>query len=143
MPSIAQRLPLRALCYMTIAAVVYLLNTYQPHYLSGTDPLTYAFFGSMVLCAAVVIRYSKQGNFNLTPTDFLVAIAAFSLAILSSRGVLDSAIVATVLKAVILFYGCELVLGWLRYRWNIVTVAALIALIVISGRGMGLLSLNF
>lgn len=143
MPSIAQRLPLRALCYMTIAAVVYLLNTYQPHYLSGTDPLTYAFFSSMVLCAAVVIRYSEQGNFNLTPTDFLVAIAAFSLAILSSRGVLDSAIVATMLKAVILFYGCELVLGWLRYRWNIVTVAALIALIVISGRGMGLLSLNF
>ena len=140
--STARFLPLRALCYMAIAFVVYLVNTYQPDYMAGADPVTYLFFGVMVLGIAVAIRFSEKGNFNLTPTDFLVIIAVSSLAILSSRGIVDSRITAITLKAIILFYGCELVLNWMRYRWNVFTIATLIALIVISLRGMGILSVN-
>ncbi len=135
----ARFLPLRALCYMTIAFIVYLVNTYQPEYLMGADPVTYVFFGLMVLAIAVAIRFSERGEFNLTPTDFLVIIAIFSLAMLSSRGIGDSRITAVTLKAVILFYCCELVLNWMRYRWNVFTVSTLLSLIVISIRGMGLL----
>jgi UDP-GlcNAc:undecaprenyl-phosphate GlcNAc-1-phosphate transferase len=141
--STARFLPLRALCYMTIAFVVYLANTYQPAYLAGADPATYIFFGVMVLCIAVAIRYTEKADFNLTPTDFLVIIAVGSLAILSSKGIVDNRITAATLKAIILFYGCELVLNWMRYRWNIFTVSTLIALIVVSLRGMGLLSVNY
>jgi len=138
----ARFLPLRALCYMAIAFVVYLVNTYQPAYLMGADPVTYIFFAIMVLGIATAIRFSEKGDFALTPTDFLVIIAVFSLAILSSRGVVDSRITAITLKAIILFYGCELILNWMRYRWNIFTVSTLISLLVISLRGMDLLSMS-
>ncbi|MEZ5541468.1 MAG: MraY family glycosyltransferase [Pseudomonadota bacterium] len=140
--SMARFLPLRAICYMAIAFVVYLVNTYQPPYLSGADPVTYIFFGLMVAAIAFSIRFVERGSFRLTPTDFLVIIAIASLAILSGRGIVDSAITAITLKSIILFYGCELVLNRIRYRWNVFTISALLALVVISLRGMGLLSLH-
>ena len=140
--STARFLPLRALCYMTIAFVVYLGNTYQPAYMQGADPVTYIYFAVMMLGIATAIRFSAAGEFRLTPTDFLVIIAVSSLAILSSRGIVDSRITAITLKAIILFYACELVLNGMRYRWNFFTVSTLVSLIVISLRGMGLLEFN-
>lgn len=133
----ARFMSLRALCYMVIAFVVYLVNMYQPGYLAGTDYVTYVFFGLMMLCTAIAIRFSEKGDFNLTPSDFLVVLAVSSLAILSSRGVVDSKITAITLQAIILFYACELVLTRMKYRWNIFTVSVLVSLAIISLRGMG------
>jgi UDP-GlcNAc:undecaprenyl-phosphate GlcNAc-1-phosphate transferase len=134
----ARFLPLRVLCYMSITFVVYLFNTYQPHYLMGLDPFTYSLFAIMVAAIAVAIRFSGATAFTLTPTDFLVIVAVLSLAILSTRGVVDTRITAITLKSIILFYACELVLNRMRYRWNLFTVSTLVALAVVSARGMGL-----
>jgi hypothetical protein len=92
----------------------------------------------MVLCVAVAIRYSERGDFTLTPTDFLVVIVVSSLAILSSSSVIGSGITAITLKAVILFYGCELTLNWMARRWNVFTVSVLLSLVVVCIRGLGL-----
>jgi UDP-GlcNAc:undecaprenyl-phosphate GlcNAc-1-phosphate transferase len=96
----------------------------------------------MMLSIAVAIRFMRKGDFKLTPTDFLVVIVVSSLAILSSRGIVDSKITAITLKAIILFYGCELVLNKMSYRWNVFTIATLVSLVVISLRGMNLLSVT-
>jgi UDP-GlcNAc:undecaprenyl-phosphate GlcNAc-1-phosphate transferase len=137
----ARFLPLRVLCYMTIVFVVYLVNIYQPKYMIGMDPVTYLFFGAMVCAIALAIRYSDRGVFSVTPTDFLVIFAVSSLAILSSKGVVDASTTAITLKAIILLYGCELVLNRMKSRWNVFTLSVLLSLGVISVRGMSMLAL--
>ncbi|MGB5261394.1 MAG: MraY family glycosyltransferase [Gammaproteobacteria bacterium] len=129
-------LPLRLLSYMAIIFVVYLLNTYQPAYLSGADMVTYLFFGTLVLGIALMIRYTERGQFRTTPTDFLVIIAISILAVLSSQGIVDSGLTAIILKGIILFYGCELVLNQMKTRLNVFTLSVLFSLSVISVRGL-------
>lgn len=129
-------LPLRLLSYMAILFVVYLLNTYQPAYLSGADMITYLFFGAVVLGIALMIRYTQRGKFKTTPTDFLVIIAVLILAILSSQGAIDTTLTAITLKAIILFYACELVLNRMTSRLNVFTLSVLFSLSIISIRGL-------
>jgi UDP-GlcNAc:undecaprenyl-phosphate GlcNAc-1-phosphate transferase len=129
-------LPLRLLVYMAIILVVYLLNTYQPVYLSGVDLFTYIFFGVLVVAIGLSIRFSNEGNFNATPTDYLVIIAVLVLVLLANQQIVDSGMTAIALKTIILFYGCELVLKGMKNRWNVFTVSALMSLLVIGVRGV-------
>jgi hypothetical protein len=129
-------LPLRLLVYMAIIFVVYLLNTYQPDYLSGADLFTYTFFGVLVAAIGLSIRFASEGNFNVTPTDYLVFIAVLVLIGLASKQIVDSGTTAIALKAIILFYGCELILKRMKSRWNVFTLSALMSLLVIGVRGV-------
>ena len=129
-------IPLRLLVYVTIAFVVYLLNSYQPAYLAGADPLTYAFFGIVVAAIALSLRFAKSGDFNVTPMDYLVLLAILALVLSTKAGVVDSGMTAMTLKVIILFYGSELILKSMRHRWNVFTVAVLVSLLVIGVRGV-------
>ena len=128
-------LPLRLLSYMAILFVVYLLTTYQPGYLSGTDPATYLFFGGMALAIALLVRFKEFKEFSTTPTDFLIVIAVLALVVLSGKGIVSGSHTAIVLKAIILFYACEIVLGAMNKRLNFFNVSVLLSLAVITGRG--------
>lgn len=128
-------LPLRLLSYMAILFVVYLLTTYQPGYLSGVDPATYLFFGAMALAIALLVRFREFEEFSTTPTDFLIVIAVLGLVVLSGKGIVSSSHTAIILKAIILFYACEMVLGAMSKRLNLFTVSVLLSLAVIAGRG--------
>jgi UDP-GlcNAc:undecaprenyl-phosphate GlcNAc-1-phosphate transferase len=133
-------LPLRLLSYVTVVFVVYLLNTYQPAQLSGFDPLTYIFFGVMVLAIGLSIRFEEMGEFRVTPMDYLIALVVLGIALLARGNIVDSVMMAVALKAIILFYGCEVVLTRIESRWNLFTVSVLASLLIISVRGM---MLNF
>ena len=128
--------PLRLLIYMAIVFVVYLTNTYQPDYLSGADPITYIFFSVLVVAIALTMRFTSEEAFALTPMDFLIVLAVIVMTALANQGVLEFRITAITLKTIILFYGCELILNRMRHRWNVFTVAALGALLVIGVRGL-------
>ena len=129
-------LPLRLLVYVTIVFIVYLLQTYQPAYLSGADPVTYGFFGTMVIGIAVTIRFSREGGFSVTPMDYLIVLAILVLAGLASNDIVDAAITAMVLKTIILFYGSELILDRMSKRWNLFSLAVLASLLVVGARGL-------
>jgi UDP-GlcNAc:undecaprenyl-phosphate GlcNAc-1-phosphate transferase len=129
-------LPLRLLVYVTIVFIVYLLQTYQPAYLSGADPVTYGFFGAMVIGIALTIRFSREGGFSVTPMDYLIVLAILVLAGLASNDIVDAAITAMMLKAIILFYGCELILDRMSKRWNLFSLAVLASLLVVGARGL-------
>ena len=131
-----QFLPLRLVVYVAIVFIVYLMNTYQPVYLAGTDPVTYAFFGVLMAGIALTIRYANGSGFNVTPMDFLVVMAVLALAVLANKGVVDAGMTAVALKTIILFYGAELILGRMKQRWNIFTVSVLVSLLVIGVRGV-------
>ncbi len=106
--------PLRLVVYMAIILVVYLINAYQPAYLSGADLYTYIFFGVLVAAIGLSIRFSGEQSFVVTPTDYLVLIAVPVLVALANNQVVDSGMTAMILKAIILFYGCELILNRMR-----------------------------
>ncbi|MGB7934456.1 MAG: MraY family glycosyltransferase [Gammaproteobacteria bacterium] len=129
-------LPLRLLIYVAVIFIVYLSNTYQPAYLSGTDPVTYAIFGMLVAGIALTIRHANGESFSVTPMDFLVVLTVLALAVMASHGMVDASMMAVVLKTIILFYGTELILGRMKQRWNLFTVSVLASLLVISVRGM-------
>jgi len=127
--------PLRLLAYVTVVFIVYLFNTYQPVQLSGFDPYTYAFFGTLVMAIALSIRLKDVGDFNVTPMDYLVALVVIGIAVLVKVGDVDSRIMAIALKTIILFYGCEVILNRMARRWNVFTLSVLASLLIISLRG--------
>jgi len=129
-------LSLRMLVYVTVVFVVYLLNTYQPAYLSGADPVTYTFFFILVAAIALSIRLQKGGRFHVTPTDFLIFLTVIGLMVLSKNGIVSSGITSIVLKTIILYFGCELLFSKMTSRINPLTVSALAALLVIGTRGL-------
>jgi UDP-GlcNAc:undecaprenyl-phosphate GlcNAc-1-phosphate transferase len=116
--------------------VVYLTNTYQPDFLAGTDPFTYAFFGLFLASIALSIRYANAGGFAVTPMDLLVVLAILVLAMLASKGMVDTNVTAIALKTIILFYGAELVLNRMTGRWNVFTMSVLGSLLVLGVRGV-------
>ena len=63
-------LPLRLVVYVAIVFIVYLMNTYQPVYLAGTDPVTYAFFGLLMAGIALTIRYANGERFQCHADGF-------------------------------------------------------------------------
>ena len=128
-------LPLRLVVYVAIVFIVYLTNIYQPAYLAGADPVTYAFFGVLVAGIALTIRFTKGEGFNVTPMDFLVVMAVLALAVMANKGRVDASMTAVALKTIILFYGAELILGRMKHRWNVFTVSVLVSLLVIGVRG--------
>ena len=129
-------LSLRLMVYVTIAFMVYLLNTYQPAYLSGVDPVTYVYFGVLVSAIALTLRFENGGNFDATPMDFLVLLAILALVMSSSVGIVDTRITAMALKGVILFYAGEMILKNMKRRWNVFTVSVLVSLVVVGVRGV-------
>ena len=129
-------LPLRLLAYVTVVFVVYLFNTYQPAQLSGFDPITYIFFGILVMAIALSIRLKEGGYFNVTPMDYLIALVVLGIAVLAKDKIADTGMLAIALKAIIMFYGCEVILTRMESRWNVFTVSVLASLLIISVRGV-------
>ena len=129
-------LPFRLLSYVTVVFVVYLFNTYQPAQLSGFDLITYIFFGVLVAAIALSIRLEDAGEFNVTPMDYLIALAVLGIAVLAKDKIADTGMVAIALKTIIMFYGCEVILTRMESRWNVFTVSVLASLFIISARGV-------
>ena len=127
---------LRLMVYVTIAFMVYLLNSYQPVYLSGVDPVTYVYFGVLVAAIALTLRFTNGGNFDVTPMDYLVMLAILALVLSSSVGAIDTRITAMALKGVILFYAGEMILKNMKRRWNVFTVSVLVSLVIVGVRGV-------
>lgn len=128
-------LPLRLLSYVTVVFVVYLLNTYQPALFSGFDPITYIFFGVLVVAIALSVRGEEAKEFNVTPMDYLIALVVLGIAILAKGDMVNSGIMAIALKTIIMFYGCEVILTRMKSRWNVFTISVLVSLSIISVRG--------
>lgn len=131
-------LPIRLLAYVTIVFIVYLLNIYQPEVLVGADPYTYIFFTVLVTAIFVIVRIDEAKDFSVTPMDFLIALVVTAVAVMSKKGAADPVILAIVMKSIILFYGCELLLSNMKSRWNVFTIAIMASLSIICIRGVNI-----
>jgi len=128
-------MPLRLLAYVTIIFIVYLLNIYQPGVLAGADPYTYIFFSMLVVAILLIVRIDMANDFSVTPMDLLIALVVMAVAMMSKGNAVNPVILAIVLKSIILFYGCEILLAGMNRRWNVFTVSILASLLIIFIRG--------
>ena len=82
------------------------------------------------------IRLEETRVFNVTPMDYLIALVVLGIAVLAKDNIVDMAMMAIALKAIIMFYGCEVILTRMKKRWNVFTVSVLASLLIISARGV-------
>jgi UDP-GlcNAc:undecaprenyl-phosphate GlcNAc-1-phosphate transferase len=109
---------------------------YQPHFLAGIDSITYVFFGLVMAGIALTIRFSNKQEFDVTPMDYLIVLAMIMLGFLTRNEIVNTRVMAIALKTVILFYGAEVILNRMSNRLNLFTLAVLVSLLVVVGRGL-------
>lgn len=131
---------LRVAAYVTAAFAAYLLTTYP----TASDPAFLHGFGAVILLLAtllgIFVRFVSKQRFGATPTDYLIAFAVIALLAFRALGQGGGAFDASlrfVTFAIVLFYGCEIVIGHL-HRWRAVLGSASLAtLLMVAVRGLG------
>lgn len=131
-----QSIIVRGVVYIAAVFVAYLFGTE-----SGLDPrllsrIQLVYF--LVLAAAVglTIRYSQEVSFRTTPTDYLLVFIVLAVGVLPGEIFSGNAVATGMVQAVIIIYGCELLMHRDGSRWNALSVASLAALGLFAVRGI-------
>jgi UDP-GlcNAc:undecaprenyl-phosphate GlcNAc-1-phosphate transferase len=131
---------LRGVVYATMTFVIYLSLSSEPGAgaLARADwPLhAAAFFGAVAVAVAMALRCGRNGSFQTTPMDYLVALVVLVLAFLPTERFGEVPVNELVIKAIIMLYACEIFLHEARRRWNGVSLGSLAALGIIAARGL-------
>ena len=126
---------IRAAIYVTAVFVAY-LSIYFP---MATDlpygELEKAYFIGLAAVIGFSIRFSPDDRFGTTPTDYLIVFGVLALTVFGNAYILARETCLLVTYAIILLYGCEVVIGHMRGRWNVLSVATLATLAALSLRG--------
>ena len=126
---------LRLLLYVAVAFAAYLIQFYPPEIYADHKSLMVLFYGLLVVSIVAAVRFSEGEFFQASPLDFLVLLIVVVLAFLSDSEYANSAIIALVVKLVVLFYGVEIVIRHLKSRFCLLTLSALASLCIVSVRG--------
>lgn len=129
-------LMLRLLVFMAIALMVFLSSRYPIEGLSAFAAWEYVFFAILGLAIIVSVRLVETERFHVTPLDYLVVLIALALAVVPEASLQGSGVVEMALRAVLLFYGAELVMRQMRARWNLFTGSVLVSIGVVAVRGI-------
>ncbi|MDA8382289.1 MAG: MraY family glycosyltransferase [Betaproteobacteria bacterium] len=122
----------RAVLYVTCVLVVHLRQT-------GGDFAHMALYENIymaMLAAAIMVgfRFSSEGRFQVTPLDFLVIFLALAVPNLPALHGSRIHLGAAVAKAIVLFYGVELVLNHLWRRWDCLRLVSYVTLLAVVAR---------
>lgn len=127
----------RAVAYITVAVVVYLVQV-SPGPLDDFAIFQNILFGMLVLAIVIGFRFSRAGDFNGTPMDFLIIFIVLVVPNLPDLHLIELSGVdfgMAIVKLIVLFYGMELVLTNTGRRWNIIRWMIFVPLVVLSARG--------
>jgi len=122
--------------YVTVALIVYLDYLHLEHANTMVANIEIAVYVLMALSIVFVIKFDDWVDFEMSPMDYLVAIIviiAFTVFNMSP-GNMDYGY--SILKLILLFYGCELIEKRNVVGFNIVNSAALLTLSIIVYRMM-------
>ncbi|HTP40152.1 MAG TPA: MraY family glycosyltransferase [Steroidobacteraceae bacterium] len=130
---------LRVVAYVTVPFATYLLTNYP----ATPDAGMLQGFGAVVIVLAIMlaifVRFVSEQRFGATPTDYLIAFALLAMLAFGGLGRGDAALEAPlrfVIFSIVLFYGCEVIIGHLQ-RWRTVLGSASLAtLLVVAVRGL-------
>lgn len=126
----------RAGIYIAVVFTVYIGVAHAPEWLYGHESWTAVFFWVTAVAIAVNLRFSEREAFVLTPFDYLLVCAIIGVAVIGQDQLLSGDTTAAVVQAVILLYGCELLLSATRRRLTVLNIATLLSLGVICVIGV-------
>jgi len=126
----------RGIVYVTAVFTMYLVVVCTPKLLHEHDWWMAVFFGIIVIAITFTIRFSKDEIFKLTPLDYLIVCAVIGVVIVDNKRLFLDDIGVIAIQAIVLVYGCELLLSAARRRMTVLNVASLISMGIISVRGL-------
>ena len=124
----------RAGIYVTAAFVVYLLESAIAELGGISGYLDYLFYGLAVV-VAISIRFSERRFFQITPLDLLVLFLALVAPMLPTDPDIGVDPRGLIIKLIILFYACELLISRMQRNANVLNITALVTLGIIVARG--------
>jgi UDP-N-acetylmuramyl pentapeptide phosphotransferase/UDP-N-acetylglucosamine-1-phosphate transferase len=122
--------------YVTAAFIVYLGINHPPEDLTWLGPIDFSYFFILALAICLVIRYASDIEFRMTTMDYLVVCLVLGVGLLSESQFHEHRVGVLVVKGVIIFYGCELLINRTDKRWNFLNAASLTTLGVLGVRGL-------
>jgi UDP-GlcNAc:undecaprenyl-phosphate GlcNAc-1-phosphate transferase len=129
-----QHVGARACIYVTAAFAVYMIESTSIG-LGGGQYLDYLFY-ALALVVAISLRFSERRTFRITPLDLLVLLIALVVPILPDSTGLGVDPKSLVIKLIILFYSCELLITGKVRTANMLNIAALLTLGIFVVRGL-------
>ena len=129
-----QQIGVRAGIYVTVAFVVYLLESARVELGEIGEYFDYLFY-LLAVVVAIGIRFSERRFFQITPLDLLVLLLALAVPILPKIADIGVEPRGLVIKMIILFYACELLISRMLRNANVLNITAVVSLGIIAVRG--------
>jgi UDP-GlcNAc:undecaprenyl-phosphate GlcNAc-1-phosphate transferase len=129
----------RALIYITVVFVVFLGINYPPKLADIAEPLVALFFVLVALSFAVAVKFSprrRRVEFKTTATDYLVLSVLLGSFVASKGAIIGDSAMLLAIEIIVIFYACELLVTENRERWNWLTVASLVTVLLLAVRGL-------
>lgn len=129
----------RALIYITAAFIGYLSISYSPEWLVYFEPAKTSFFILTALAFAAAVKFSprrRKTEFETTATDYLVVFCLIAILTISKGDFWGNDGVMFVVQMIVIFYGCELLIMEKRDRWSGLSIASLVAAVILAVRGI-------
>lgn len=127
-------IPIRLLMYMSAALVMYLVGTSEQDSLILSNAVQVPFF--VVMTGLLLLAISNDKSFTISTTDLLVVIIVLLLIFLPGVVSINVVIQEILLKLIVLFYACELVISSMKNPVNIFVLSSLVAFVIIFVKGV-------
>jgi UDP-GlcNAc:undecaprenyl-phosphate GlcNAc-1-phosphate transferase len=122
--------------YVTAAFVVYLETKYFNVLPVSMELVDLTYFVSLAVAVGMAVRYSGQGEFRTTPTDYLMVFIVLFVGFWLHNLPEKAEIGLIAVKLIVLFYGCEFIITHAQRRWNALNLSAVVSLSVLAVRGL-------
>jgi UDP-GlcNAc:undecaprenyl-phosphate/decaprenyl-phosphate GlcNAc-1-phosphate transferase len=125
----------RLAVYVAAVASVYLIVTQGG---SGEGPMqiaTLVIVVALALAIGAYLRFAADREFGTTPTDYLILFVVLALLVFGSLDIGVRTLAEVVVCAIVLLYGCEVLIGLTSRRWNALHLSTLAALAIMALRG--------
>ena len=128
---------LQAAIYVTAAFIIYI----ESDYLGLSDGFFHiaeiSYFVPLAFIIGLAVRYSEESRFKTSPMDYLVIFIALFAGILLRDDPSMANLGFLVVKLVIVFYGCEIIISRKKnIRMNLLSVSSAVSLVIISYKGL-------
>lgn len=126
----------RGSIYVTAAYAVYLFTHFPNSDAAWAGPMVGPTMILLAIAVAIFIRFYSEHRFGTTPTDYLITFGALALAAFNSGSSTTGITVQFVSYVVVLFYGCEVIIGRMASRWHVLNWSTLATLLIVASRGL-------
>jgi len=126
----------RTIAYIGAAFAVFVFTQYPGDRVAAVSPPANLLVGALAVSIGLFIRFLSARRFVTTPTDYLIALGLVVLAAIDRVQVGAGGMVQFVTYVIVLFYGCEVIVGHVG-RWQLALgLPTLSALVVLAARGL-------